>query len=264
MIYLKGSCVQDPISNPTKTTLTKAVSFSANKLMGLLVFVISLIASAYAFNLIESAKFYVLYSGVTILRFVPIVVLSIGLFIYLVYRRGLMDSSKLKLTLQSMSLATCCFSFFYAGLFLKDPWISSTMLIDEYNGPVKSIQHYSGLEVQPRKCEKRGLELICGFQAINLLPNDNNFKVNSGSYVIDHKDSRAKFIGFYIGEKRYGKRTYDYFTVPMGQKRSFKVIYELSSDDKMTIAPYVSVVLDSKNHSDKHLNFRAMVVDDYL
>jgi hypothetical protein len=50
----------------------------------------------------------------------------------------------------------------------------------------------------------------------------------------------------------------------MGQKRSFKVIYELSSDDKMTIAPYVSVVLDSKNYSDKHLNFRAMVVDDYL
>ena len=52
--------------------------------------------------------------------------------------------------------------------------------------------------------------------------------------------------------------------MPVGSKRMFKMEFELSSDEKMVFAPYLSVVLDAEHHEEKHLNFRSMDVVDYV
>lgn len=246
-----------------QTPLKKAFTFSMTKLLAFCVFITSIVISAYALDLVERAKFLILYSGVSIIRFLPILFLTLFVFTYIIYKNYSRNLSWLQSLSLAVKLSFVSLAFFFAGSFYKDPWLSTTMFVDEYHGPTKNIQHYAGFEIKPKQCEKQDFELTCSFEAINLLPKDNSFGIDDESYAIDHKDSHAKFRGFYIGELRY-KNSWDYFTVPKGQKRSFRVIFKLSSDLKMELAPYVSIVLHSRDHRSKHLNFSAMKVTDYL
>ncbi|KZN43768.1 hypothetical protein [Pseudoalteromonas luteoviolacea] len=244
--------------------IKKAALFSFKKLIALSVFTISIIIGAYATDIVETLKAYVLYSGSSVIRFLPIVLLSTTLVGYLYYRYEKSAENTFKRVFKSIFTASVCMAFFSAGMFLKDPWLSLSMLNDEYDGPVRTLQNYAGFEVKQEACEKRGKNLTCSFYAINLLPKDNEFRIDSDSYAIDHKDSHASVNAFYIGEKRYVFRTSDYFTVPLGSKRKFKLEFALSSDEKMRLAPYLSVVMESREHQEKHLNFRSVAVIDYI
>ncbi|KZN38713.1 hypothetical protein [Pseudoalteromonas luteoviolacea] len=247
--------------------IKKAALFSFKKLMALSVFTISIIIGAYATDIVETLKAYVLYSGSSVIRFLPIVLLSTTLVGYLYYRYEKSAESTFKRVFKSIFTVSVCIAFFTAGMFLKDPWFSLSMLSDEYSGPVRTFQNYAGFEVKQETCEKRGKSLTCSFYAINLLPKDNEFRIDSDSYAIDHKDSHAVAVAFYIGEKRYrinNFRNYDFFTVPVGSKRKFKLEFVLSSDEKMLLAPYLSVVMESRQHQEKHLNFRSVSVVDYI
>ncbi|OCQ22143.1 hypothetical protein A7985_10155 [Pseudoalteromonas luteoviolacea] len=244
--------------------IKKAALFSFKKLLALSVFTISIIIGAYATDIVETLKAYVLYSGSSVIRFLPIVLLGTSLVGYLYYRYEKSTDSTLKKMFKSIFTASVCIAFFTAGMFLKDPWLSLSMLNDEYHGPVRTFQNYAGFEVKQEACEKRGKNLTCSFYAINLLPKDNEFRIDSDSYAIDHKDSHARVNAFYIGEQRYSFRTSDYFTVPLGSKRKFKLEFALSSDEKMRLAPYLSVVMESRQHQEKHLNFRSVSVVDYI
>ncbi|MBQ4810802.1 hypothetical protein J8M20_05615 [Pseudoalteromonas luteoviolacea] len=244
--------------------IKKAALFSFKKLLALSVFTISIIIGAYATDIVETLKAYVLYSGSSVIRFLPIVILGTSLVGYLYYRYEKSTDSTLKKMFKPIFTASVCIAFFTAGMFLKDPWLSLSMLNDEYHGPVRTFQNYAGFEVKQEACEKRGKNLTCSFYAINLLPKDNEFRIDSDSYAIDHKDSHARANAFYIGEKRYSFRTSDYFTVPLGSKRKFKLEFALSSDEKMRLAPYLSVVMESRQHQEKHLNFRSVSVVDYI
>ncbi|MCF2856153.1 hypothetical protein L1286_01590 [Pseudoalteromonas sp. SMS1] len=244
--------------------IKKAALFSVKKLMALSAFIVSIIIGAYATDIVETLKAYVFYSGSSVIRFLPIVLLGTGLVGYLYYGFEKSSESTFKRVFKSAVMTSVCVAFFSAGMFLKDPWLSLSMLNDEYDGPVRTLQNYAGFEVKQEACEKRGKNLTCSFYAINLLPKDNEFRIDSDSYAIDHKDSHASVNAFYIGEKRYGFRTSDYFTVPLGSKRKFKLEFALSSDEKMRLAPYLSVVMESREHQEKHLNFRSVAVIDYI
>ncbi|WP_017218209.1 hypothetical protein [Pseudoalteromonas sp. NJ631] len=254
----------DGSASQQHNTVKKAALFSFNKLIAFTVFITSIVIGAYATDLVEIVKAYVLYSGSSLIRFIPILVLSVVMISYLYYQFERAGLSTFRRFIKSISTVFVCAAFFSAGMFLKDPWISLSMFNDEYDGPVKTFQHYAGFEVKKDKCEKRGKNLTCSFYAINLLPRDNAFRIRNKSYAIDHKDSQARLLAYYVGEKRYGSYNSDYFTVPVGSKRMFKMEFELSSDEKMVFAPYLSVVLDAEHHEEKHLNFRSMDVVDYV
>ena len=222
-----------------------------------MIFVVGTVLSIYVPQWWEILLFNLQYSGSSLLRFVPILVLVFLWLCYLGYHLAQTRSQRLKLYARLTGSTLVCGLFFAAGAFVKDPWLSLTMFNNKPYVAAKQLPVYAGVEAELKQCQQLGFKLSCQLELHNLLQQPQQLEPLRDAYVIDHLSSQLDFTHYSVGEVRYKSRGYGAkdIVIPVGLTRQITLEFELSSDTLVQWLPYLSLQLQPQGHQAKNLHF---------
>lgn len=210
----------------------------------------SMILSVVNPDLAEYIWHSIIYSGVSIIRYIPLVVLSIAVLIYFVMKMMARDIQLID-RVRSIIWVFILVSFsIFSGMFYKAPFYSTSMFTKDYYGPVREINYLGALEFKIENCSQYGKEVLCEFLISNNSNEELFFKVNQRSLIIDYSETNIFLWHYYVGEEKYSIHDNDRFIVPSLSHRGLKLLFETELKEKMKVLPYLKLKVSGKNSSD--------------